>query len=156
LSSTSAAPDGLSATFASNVGANDTIVFDGSLSLSSSFTGPADGPKAFDIVINLTTPFLYTPRSGNLLLDIRDFSAGGVIVSPLDAQNTIGDSISRVFTNDAGNVGDVAGIFSSNALVTQFTIDSSTSVPEPRSFGLFVVMGVSTLVARRLRKSNQS
>jgi hypothetical protein len=53
LSTTSATPDGLSATFANNVGSNDTVVFSGSLSLSSAFMGPPGGPKAFDIIINL-------------------------------------------------------------------------------------------------------
>jgi len=47
--------------FANNVGADDTIVYGGltgaPLSLSSSFTGPAGQPKAFDIFINPTTPF---------------------------------------------------------------------------------------------------
>src|SRR5258706_15300151 len=39
LSTTAKAPDGLASTFASNVGADDTIVFVGSLSLSSTATG---------------------------------------------------------------------------------------------------------------------
>src|ERR1039457_3625815 len=72
LSTTAAGVDALSSTFASNVGANDTIVYGGSagaaLSFSSSFTGPAGGPKSFDIIINLTTPFLYNPAAGNLLM----------------------------------------------------------------------------------------
>src|SRR5262249_21659069 len=76
LSTTSATPDGLSATFANNVGSDDTVVFSGSLSLSSAFTGPPGGPKAFDIIINLQTPFLYNPSAGNLLLDVRNFSGG--------------------------------------------------------------------------------
>src|SRR5205823_2210425 len=76
LSSTSKAPDGLSTTFASNVGADDTIVHSGPLALSSAFSGPAGGPKAFDIVITLTTPFRYDPAAGNLLLDVRNFGGG--------------------------------------------------------------------------------
>jgi hypothetical protein len=56
LSTTSRTPDNLSAIFAENVGANDTVVFSGALPLSSAFTGPAEGPKDFDIVMELQTP----------------------------------------------------------------------------------------------------
>src|SRR5205823_14144179 len=59
LSTTTKAVDGLNQTFANNVGADDTIVHSGSLSLSSAFTGPNGGPKNFDIVIPLSTPFPY-------------------------------------------------------------------------------------------------
>jgi hypothetical protein len=52
LSTTSANPNALSTTFANNIGADDTVVFGaGALALSSAFTGPAGGPKNFDIVI---------------------------------------------------------------------------------------------------------
>src|SRR5262245_30831295 len=45
LSTTSLRPSEMSPTFSANVGPNDTVVFSGSLPLSSSFTGPASGPK---------------------------------------------------------------------------------------------------------------
>src|ERR1700682_3052353 len=48
LSTTNAAPGSLSDVFSANVGADDLTVFGrGPLALSSSFTGPAAGPKAF-------------------------------------------------------------------------------------------------------------
>lgn len=78
LSTTAAAAGGLSTTFASNVGADDTTVYSGSLHLSSQFTGPASGPKDMDIVVHLQTPFLYIPANGNLLLDVITRSADGV------------------------------------------------------------------------------
>ncbi|HYV34115.1 MAG TPA: SdrD B-like domain-containing protein, partial [Gemmataceae bacterium] len=56
-----------SATFANNVGAGTTTVFDGLLTLSSSGSGT---PNPFDIVINLTTPFYYDPTHGDLLFDV--------------------------------------------------------------------------------------
>src|SRR5436190_7804718 len=59
LSTTSLKPSELQPTFAANVGPNDTVVFSGSLPLSSSFTGPVSGPKEFDIIIPLSTPFVY-------------------------------------------------------------------------------------------------
>src|SRR6185503_15465857 len=64
LSTTRIGPAALSAQFAANIGTNDTIVFAGALSLSSQFTGPAFGPKDFDIDIPFSTPFLYDPADG--------------------------------------------------------------------------------------------
>ncbi len=61
LSTTSTAPEPLTATFADNTGLDDTTVFHGAATVSSAFTGPVGGPNAFDIVIPLTTPFLYDP-----------------------------------------------------------------------------------------------
>ena len=129
LSTTLAVPDSLSSTFASNVGLDDKIVFSGPLSLSSSFIGPAGGPKAFDIIINLTTPFFYNPSLGNLLLDVRDFSGEpSGLAGEFDSQFTPGDPVSRAF-------GDIASLTASTVdtegLVTRFTI-----TPEPGTIGL--------------------
>lgn len=77
LSTTSKDPSGLSATYAENTGPDDTTVFSGSLAISSQFTGPAEGPKDFDMVIPLQVPFVYNPAQGNLLMDIRTFSDSG-------------------------------------------------------------------------------
>jgi hypothetical protein len=144
LSTTLAAPDGLNSTFATNVGADSTIAFSGSLTLSSSFTGPAGGPMAFDIIINLTTPFLYNPHSGNLLLDVRNFSgtpsglAGG-----FDSQFTLGDSISSAY----GDVGSTtASVIDTEGLVTQFGI-----VPEAGTIAMLAI-GSLLIVGGSLRR----
>jgi hypothetical protein len=139
LSTTSAAPDALSSTFASNVGANDTIVYGGltgaPLTLSSANTGPAGGPKDFDIVINLSSPFFYDPTLGNLLLDVRNF--GGGMTTFFDAENTAGDSVSRVGTLAGGNGNSAtADLNDTLGLVTQFTF---VAVPEPATLALVVV-----------------
>jgi len=134
LSTTSKTADGLSTTFAANVGADDTVVHSGPLSLSSAFTGPASGPKDFDIVISLTTPFLYDPTKGNLLLDVRNF--GGGFTTQFDAEQFTGDAISRVFTNDANGVNDATGSPDTVGLVTQFTFQPAAAVPEPSSLAL--------------------
>jgi hypothetical protein len=144
LSTTSAAPDALSNTFASNVGPNDTVVFNGALNLSSLDSGPSGGPKAFDIIINLTTPFFYNPASGNLLLDVRNNSglpsgaAGG-----FDSENLVADSVSRVLgdlTNATASVRDTEG------LITQFTI-----VPEPDTLVPLAVGLALLMISWRLR-----
>lgn len=119
LSTTSAAPDALSPTFASNVGADATPVFNGSLPLSSAFAGPAGGPMSFDIVVNLTTPFFYDPAAGNLLLDVRNFGGGSTTF--FDIQNTSSDSTSRVFSTVSGNVDNPSGEATSAGLITRFT-----------------------------------
>jgi len=62
---------GLSANFAANLGTNNTLVFDGTVTAT---TGNLPGPgntRQFDVVFPLTTPFLYDPAAGNLLLDIQ-------------------------------------------------------------------------------------
>jgi hypothetical protein len=151
LSTTSATPDGLSDTFASNVGADDIVVYAGAFAVSTSFTGPASGPKAFDIIINLTTPFFYNPSLGNLLLDVRNFSGASLLACPpvfpsctsvLDAQATFGDSISRAFSVPGGGVGSPT-LFNKDTwgLVTQFTV-----VPEPGSFGMLALSILSLVV----------
>ncbi len=136
LSTTSAAEDGLSGTYANNVGADDSIVFArGPLTLSSAFTGPANGPKDFDIIITLTHPFLYNPALGNLLLDVRNFGAGTTTV--FDAVNATGDGVSRVYNQ---NVNGTTGNPDSAGLVTGFVI-----VPEPGT--AMLLAGGGTLLA---------
>lgn len=124
LSTTNRALDALSPTFADNVGADDTIVSDGALALSSSATGA--GPFEFDIVIPLATPFLYDPLAGNLLLDVRNFG-GGPHTTAFDSHNAAGDPISRATTTHIS--GDVdSPIATSNdtlGLVTKFVFGAA-------------------------------
>ncbi len=96
LSTARVNPDGMSPTFASNVGLDDTVVFHGALSISSQFTGAAGEPKAFDIAVRLTTPFIYDPAAGNLLLDIRNYT-GATGASLLAGEYLGEDAASRLF-----------------------------------------------------------
>src|SRR5262249_8649860 len=57
-----------SGTFSDNIGPGTVTVFNGSLTLSS--TSPNSQPQAFDVVIPLSSSFVYNPRLGDLLLDI--------------------------------------------------------------------------------------
>jgi hypothetical protein len=95
MSTTAAQANNLSATFASNVGPNETVVFDGPITLSSRFVGPAGGPKEFDIIIPLATPFTYNPAAGNLLVEVRHASATGV--ANVDAGGALNDDCSRAY-----------------------------------------------------------
>ena len=125
LSTTSIMPDALSATYAQNVGPDDTTVFDGTLQISSQFTGPPGAPKAFDIRIPLTTPFLYDPRVGNLLVDIRNVSGSGA--SGLSGQMVPGDSASRT----AGNLGSTTGGLDSGVDALQIVYSLTNPPPPP-------------------------
>jgi hypothetical protein len=67
LSTTSRAPDNLSATFADNVGVDESVVFSGDLVFTSANDSVPGGTRAFDILIKLTNEFNYDPSLGNLL-----------------------------------------------------------------------------------------
>ncbi len=98
LSTSTKQADNLSSTFADNVGADATVVLDSPVVLTSGFTGPADGPKDFDVVIPFDQPFLYDPAGGNLLVDIKDSS--GEPTTSVDAANASSDKASRVVAVD--------------------------------------------------------
>jgi len=103
LSTTSKAAGTLSTTFASNVGTDDTTVFNGSLHLSSQFTGPAVGPKDMDIVVHFQKPFAYNPANGNLLLDVITRSADGTgsFVQTFGESNDTGARVVALNPNSA-------------------------------------------------------
>ena len=136
MSHTPFSPDGLSATFANNVGPDETVVLDtDSLSYSSAKAncGPS-GPCDFDIVIDLNDVFTFT-GSGDLLLDIRIRTAdANANAGFFDAQDTNGDGVSRVF-DTTGNVTDANGSTSTSGLVTKFFLRSFTPFPEFFSVG---------------------
>ena len=119
LSHTPKSPDGLSATFANNVGPDETVVLDiTNLILSSSKTNcGAGGPCDFDIVIELDDTFTFN-GTGNLLLDVR--MRTNINSTTFDAQSTLGDGASRAYSSSNGSVNDPAGSTSTVGLVTKF------------------------------------
>ena len=96
LSTTAHPPGDLDTTYANNVGPDETVVFSGPLRLSSSFLTLSNGTKTFDIVIPLTTPFVYDPALGHLLVEARVSKAAAVTyidtINPGDYGESVGDT----------------------------------------------------------------
>jgi hypothetical protein len=132
LSTTSKTPDGLSSTFAENVGPDDTQVFSGPFQTAVTFNGD---PTNFEVTINFVTPFFYDPAKGNLLVDVRNLQ-GATEVPPsdqeLDGTSASGDSVSRVYNfgdasaTGAGQTGG-ADEKDSYGLITRFNAINAVS-----------------------------
>jgi hypothetical protein len=83
-STTSRTVASLSTSFANNLGPNNTLIFDGTLTLATQNTLGPGNTRQFDMVYQLTTPFLYNRAAGNLLLDFQ-MSSGPVQALRFDA-----------------------------------------------------------------------
>ena len=69
ISTTNQDPEKLSFRFADNLGDDQIVVSDGLVTWSTDNIGPPEGPRAFDVVMELEEPFYYDPNQGNLLID---------------------------------------------------------------------------------------
>ena len=148
LSTTRATNSTLSTNFAANEGADLAVVFNGTLTANLLTNG------TFDLVFP-TSPFVYTPSQGNLLLD--------VVLN----QNTTTSSGNTAFFAEDGS-GQTSRIYESsgngaptrdqNSLYTQFN-GSPAPVPEASttvSLGLLLMLGLGGLViAGKRRKSTR-
>jgi hypothetical protein len=63
-------PSSIRFTFDENVGADETLVYSGPIVNSTQNIGPSEGPKVFDMIVELQTPFYYDPTQGHLLFDL--------------------------------------------------------------------------------------
>jgi hypothetical protein len=136
MSTTLSSADRLNASFSSNTGTDEIIVFPRSqLSWNSSPTA------SFEIVIPLPNHFQYDPQRGNLLLDFSIFNPGGGL-GQLDVQVKDGDGLSILGSTALPSVGQ----FDSAAFVTEFTY---TLVPEPPTMSLLSLVGVILCLKRR-------
>lgn len=143
LSTTSANEDTLSTTFDANVGADEVIVRDTTITalhLSSSAAFTDAGTRVFDVVIEFEQSFFYDPSAGNLLLDVEGNLIAG---SPIffDGAEHDGDGMSRIFSTTDPN----SGFKDSGVVIAQFNYN----VPAPSAIAL---LGLSGLTVTRRRR----
>jgi hypothetical protein len=146
FSTTQAEPDQLSSTISQNIGTNNTLVFSGALSISTSFSTLPNGTKAFDFRIPLQTPFLYNPAQGNLLLDFRNFNGCTPAVGNFMNLAGVTDGTSRIYTSDPNGAtafGDTGGYVLEVAYSPAPVAPSLTSQPTNR----LVAAGIDTTIA---------
>lgn len=146
LSTTSTTVAGLSSTLASNIGANNATVFNSAITLSSANLPGPGNTKLFDIVITLTTSFLYDPTAGNLLLDMRNF--GSAFTGFVDAQGDSSGTITRLAFVDNDPNGTTGSVQAGGAVI-EF---GYVVVPVPSGVTLVLmafVCGLSYQVYRR-------
>ena len=148
LSTTSKPPDGLSGTFSDNIGADDSVVFSGSLHL------VGNSGSGFSMQIPMLQPFLYNPSAGNLLMDVFNYQT---IEDPpsgayaMGSQCCLFDSASIVSAFNVNATQASGG--GSGALVTLF---SATPVPEPAAWAITVVGGLLFAGVRLGRKNTRA
>ena len=138
----------MSSTFADNVGPDDTLVFSGPISVASpGCAGPGVCP--FDINVNFTTPFLYNPTQGRLLLDFK-FSGFSAVDGTLDSVSfPLGGSVASL----TGGLNDaIGGTVGFNGDIIQLRY---TAVPEPAS-GALVLIGIGAYATMRRRRASRS
>jgi hypothetical protein len=137
----------MSTTFADNVGPDNTLVFSGLFTAASpGCAGPGVCP--FDINVNFTTPFLYNPTQGRLLLDFKVTGYSGVD----------GKTDAVIFSGpNGGSVANVSGALNSTTGVFNFGDDIvqlryTAAVPEPTP-GALVFIGAAALALMRRHRS---
>jgi hypothetical protein len=145
MSTTQKAETTLSPIYGLNTGFDESIVFSRSRFLMSSSSSVSGGPNVFDINIPLSTPYVYDPSLGNLLVDIRAYDPGS---SPqLDAAYE--GSFSGPRDGIGGVRGDVAVPSGGNGPIGFVMKLTFEPVPEPRTVTLLFVGTAAWFVARR-------
>ena len=145
LSTTQVAADGLdNADFDNNIGPDATLVYSGSLN----WPIPSSGsPHPFELPLEFTTPFVYDPSAGNLLLEVYNLSEVFPFEYSLDRQNSV-DETSRVVEVVIPSTGEhvipPVGV-GSRGLVTQFVY----TVPEASGSAASLVAILAIAVWKR-------
>ena len=134
----------ITSNFAANKGADNTLVLSGSGTFFSSSGCSTPGPCAFDMIFNLSTPFLYDPTKGTLLLDTQFTGWSDTGSGSLDGE---------AFSGSGGSVAQVDGSGNVNlhGPIVQFGFTPLTPVPEPASMTLLAT-GLAAIAGTVRRK----
>jgi hypothetical protein len=138
--------------FATNLGPDNTHVYSGSIN----FSGQAcdvngTTPCLFDFVVNFTTPFLYNPTNGRLLMDFfvsgfSDNQHGAFDAEDFSQLPTPYGSVASL----TGLANSATGGFSAGGDITRFGYTLVT--PEPASLTLVLSgLGLAARMRRRRR-----
>jgi hypothetical protein len=143
LSTTSANWNTLSSTLSANIGGNQKQVFNGTIAPPYPFPGT--------LMFPFSTPFVYDPSQGNLLLDVQsNIVVGGAVTLDTDGALQPNNFMGIAFSlNPPGRTGVQSGY----GLITDFEGDpvpAGSSVPEPASILLLgTALGGLAYFARR-------
>jgi hypothetical protein len=118
-STTSRTVADLSTTFNTNLGADNTLVFEGPLALTTANLPGLGNTRQFDIVFPMTTSFPYDPAAGSLLLDFQIAGSSG---TPIRRDAQTGDPNTTILTG-FGSATAVTGNKPGFGFVTEFTFE---------------------------------
>jgi hypothetical protein len=122
VSSTRRSMDQFSTRFSDNIGADNTLVFDGTLTFSTKNQSGPGNTLQFDYVFPFSTPFLYDPTAGNLVVDLQIIQGQGQAIR-------FDSVISSPVAKDAFASGPTATIGQFDAVpVAQFTFEPLPAV----------------------------
>lgn len=158
LSTTARGDEGnpLSTTFATNVGADEAVVFSGRLTLTTAANGSLP-VSPFDYSIDFATPFTFDPDLGNLLIDVLVPSDATVAPNvgfgflTFDTVNALNDGVFSVINLTSG--GAAAGTQSTAGPIVRLrseALPETVAVSEPALLSLFGI-GAMGLALRRRR-----
>lgn len=162
LATTSISNTSADTTYADYLTTNVQTVISGSLAISSNYTGPAAGPKDFDIHFPFSSPYSYNPSSGNLVMymQIDDPNSGIPVILDAVSGST---SVNRIFGGSPDILGGICGcIHNTSGIGDQFgwvmqfdTAAVASAAPEPGTAWLLIpallAMGAR---GRRYRKNH--
>lgn len=138
----------LGSSFADNIGADQTLVYSGALTLTTT------SPGSFDYLVTLDSAFTYDPSLGNLLLDVlipTSATVGGNGIFgflTFDTANSANDGVFSVVSSTDGGAG--FGTTDTAGAITRF-ISNDVAVPEPMGLALFGAGLMGLGLARRRR-----